>query len=300
MPDFGSQSYWDERFDRDAEPFDWLLPPRMFVDFATRWVEAERLKKAEILHIGCGTSDCSVLAGLVDEPRQVHNVDFSQAGIDAAASRERELAQKKAVDLIEAENKHDSVHSPEIASTMRWSCLDLLSLPATMDLMEQQLEANGLFDLVLDKSTSDSIACAVPPAVSLPYPLSINGWTRGISQSGMQQRSSIHPLHLLAVNLAALTRPRTGKWIAISYSEDRFPFLPPYPQTMSHGLLLDDIVKAGFPHPSQLWRLEAKQRVVVEESLTNRRKRLSTGVTHRPEVAHWLYVMIRTDTLITY
>ena len=268
-------------------------------------MDGERLRKAEVLHIGCGTSDSSVLRRLVDSPSQIHNVDFSAAAVEAERTREQEALQTQPEQqpwIDTASDKRDSLQ-PFPPQPMRWSCLDLLSLDATISLMEQQYERGHLFDLVLDKSTSDSISCGANVHLQLPYPLSINGWTRGVLASGVAQIAAIHPLHALAVHLAALTTPRTGKWIAISYSEDRFPFFPPYPRSASHGFLEESTIQAGFAHPNQLWRLEAKEKVEPdvekEETLAQRRDRLKKGIVHRPQVSHWLYVLVRTDVVVT-
>ena len=305
MPEFASRGYWDERFSNDSSQFDWLLPASALCDVVEEWVEAEALRKADILHVGCGTSDSSVLRRLVDNPSQIHNVDYSAAALEAERAREQETLAKESEDqpwIDMASEKRDSVQ-PSPPQAMRWSCLDLLSLDSTISLMEQQYERGRLFDLILDKSTSDSISCGGDLNLQLPYPLSINGWTRGVLASGVTQVAEIHPLHILAVHLAALTTARTGKWIAISYSEDRFPFLPPYPHSASHGFLAENTIQAGFPHPNQLWRLEAKEKIEPgrekEETLAQRRKRLKEGIVHRPQVSHWLYVLVRTDLVVT-
>ena len=306
MPEFSSHEYWEARFQQDGTPFDWLIPAQALCEITSDWVDSASLKQAEVLHIGCGTSDSSALRQLVKEPVQVHNVDYSQAAVDAAVAREREVLEAEDQSehvLAEAEDKQDSLQQPKPPRGMRWSCLDLLSLNSALSLMDQQAEAGKLFDLVLDKSTSDSMACGSDIPLRLPYLLSVNGWTRGILQSGVAQSADVHPLHVLAVHLAALTRPSTGKWIAVSYSEDRFPFLPPYPQSESHGFLPDSMIKAGFPHPHQLWSLESKEKIDLnarkEETLAERKKRLTTSPIRRPQVSHWLYVMARTEALVT-
>lgn len=306
MPSFASREYWDERFGNDSSQFDWLLPATALRDVATEWVDGGKLRKAEILHIGCGTSDSGILRELVDSPDQIHNVDYSTTAIEAARGREQEVQTKQDDDdpLLETEpGKHDSVQLQSPPRYMRWSSLDLLSLDATLSIAEQQSERGRMLDLILDKSTSDSISCGSDIGLQLPYSLSINGWTRGVLASAVFQQFDIHPLHVLAVHLAALTTPRTGKWIAISYSDDRFPFLPPYPRSASHGFLPEDAIKAGFPHPNQLWRLETKEKIEPEaekeETLAQRRKRLKEGLVHRPKVAHWLYVLQRTDVVVT-
>ncbi|EME47081.1 hypothetical protein DOTSEDRAFT_69149 [Dothistroma septosporum NZE10] len=308
MPDFASLEYWDNRFEKDSKPFDWLVPATALRDVTQDMIEAEALQNAEILHIGAGTSECFVLRKLVSNPEQIHNVDYSDPAVAIGQTRERELLIKedetdRVQDLLEiGDNKHDSVQLNELPKSMRWSCMNLLDLRSTLDLHRSQLQAGKLYDLVLDKSTSDSIGCGADLHLTLPYPLSINGWTRRLQGSGTTQAANVHPLHILAVHLAALTTPRTGRWLAISYSEDRFPFLPPFPPTTGNGLLSDDVIKAGFPHPHQLWRLETKQQIALdgkEETLAERKKRLSLGYLHRPRVSHWLYVLKRTDALVT-
>ncbi|KAK3691564.1 hypothetical protein LTR37_018573 [Vermiconidia calcicola] len=309
MPDFSSHGYWEARFSKDSTPFDWLLPARRLCDIALDWTDEARVKGADVLHIGCGSSESSALRELVEEPSQVHNVDYSRAAIDAAMSREDELLEQEQQevpapdDLEMTKNKHDSVQYRESSRKMRWSCLDLLSLDATLTLLDQQAEAGRLFDLVLDKSTSDSVASGSGVPLQLPYPLSINGWTRGIASSGVSHLAEIHPLHVLAVHLAVLTTPKEGRWIAISYSDARFPFFPPMPHSAEQGFLPDSVLKAGFPHPSQLWTLEAKEKIDTrgnwDETLAERKKRLQSGQMRRPQPSHWLYVLKRTEVMVT-
>lgn len=336
MPDFSQQTYWDTRFNADPTPFDWLLPARSLVQITRDMIDDElSLEKAEILHIGCGTSDASCLRGLVGRAEQVHNVDYSERAVEAGRGREGEVFAKEQEifnekNLLEEESgeeqkvegedgegesnkKHDSafqtiLQTPtpqQTTARMRWSCMDLLSLPSTLALLHHQLGTGKLYDLILDKSTSDSISCGQDMPLPLPYPLSINGWTRRLAASGTQTTGPVHPLHLLAIHLAALTTPRTGRWIAVSYSEDRFPFLPPFPTSAGAGMLDDGVIKAGFTHPYQLWRLERKERVELdeeEETLAERRKRLSqgmgTGTVHRPKVGFWVYVLRRTEAVV--
>lgn len=306
MPSFASREYWDDRFGNDSSPFDWLLPATALRDVAVQWVDATALRKAEVLHIGCGTSDSTALRELVESPEQIHNVDYSAAAVDAARTREQEAQAGPVEDVPLLEMGREMNAGAQLRTpprSMRWSCLDLLSLDSILSIAQQQSERGQMLDLILDKSTSDSIACGSDIRLQLPYPLSINGWTRGVLASAVIQHQDIHPLNILALHLAALTTLRTGRWIVISYSEERFPFFPPYPRSASHGFLPDSAIKAGFPHPNQLWTLEAREKIDPEadkeETLAQRRKRLKEGLVHRPKVAHWLYVLARTDVIVT-
>ena len=118
MPDFASPEYWDNRFEKDSKPFDWLVPATVLRDVTQDMIEAELLQKAEILHIGAGTSDCFVLRDLVSNPEQIHNVDYSDPAVAIGQTRERELLIKedekdRDLDLLEiTDNKHDSVQQP--------------------------------------------------------------------------------------------------------------------------------------------------------------------------------------------
>jgi EEF1A lysine methyltransferase 4 len=304
MPDFASHEYWQSRFQKNGSVFDWLISAKDLSGIIQDNLDENQLRKAEILHAGCGTADSVALGDLVENAAQVHNVDYSQAAIDAASARKKESPDLTTSDAepASATDRHDSIlHAPSSKNTMRWSCLDLLSLESTLALLDQQAGRGSLYDLVIDKSTSDSISCGSNVTIQLPYLLSINGWTRAILQSGVTQNAEVHPLHILAVHLAALTKPKTGKWIVVSYSDDRFPFLPPFARSASHGFLSDSVIQAGFPHPQQLWRLENKQKIDLneEETLAQRRRRLSSGPVHRPQVSHWLYVLVRTDAAVT-
>ncbi|CZT19872.1 uncharacterized protein RCC_05728 [Ramularia collo-cygni] len=306
MPDFSSKAYWDERFTKDNKPFDWLVPAAALRDVTADVWDTEDLPKCEILHIGCGTSDASVLRGLVETPQQILNLDYSDAAVQAASEREQELLimEEQTSDLLESETSPDDEQRSIPLQSMRWSCLDLLSLDSTLSLLERQrAECGKLFDLVLDKSTSDSIASGRHVSLNVPYPLSINGWTRRILRGGLHAPVEVHPLHVLALHLAALTRPGSGRWVVISYSEDRFPFLPPFPHSASTGLLGDDVIQKGFTHPHQLWKLEKKEKLDLDarrdETLAQRRKRLSMGIVYRPQPIHWLYVLRRTQAIIT-
>ncbi|CAK1361254.1 hypothetical protein CB0940_03353 [Cercospora beticola] len=301
MPDFASQEYWDNRFRKDSKPFDWLVPAKVVHDIAKEVIDKTHVEQPQILHIGCGTADSFVLRSLVQHPKHVLNVDYSEPAIQAASKREQELLASEQVESLLQPGKHDSVQDTELPPPMRYSCKDLLSLHSALSLLHTQQDDGELFDLILDKSTSDSIACGQNVSLSLPYPLSINGWSRRVLGSGTTQLRDVHPLHVLAVHLAALTKPGTGRWIVISYSEERFPFLPPFPATVGNGMLSDDVIQAGFTHPHQLWKLETKEPIdldEINETLAERKKRLSLGYTHRPKVSHWLYILRRTDAMV--
>jgi hypothetical protein len=170
--------------------------------------------------------------------------------------------------------------------------------------------------VIVDKSTSDSIACSEDVFVPLPYPVSTIKAPATSSQLS-ESPEPIHPLHILAIHLALVAKPG-ARWISLSYSEDRYPFLhqalahdvgsrvsleptpisdatAPDEDDFDDGLDddLDDIpqevIDSGLPDPSTLWKLEAKYEIEVPDTAPG------AGAVHRPKVLHWVYVLQRTD-----
>ncbi|KAH9844693.1 hypothetical protein Tdes44962_MAKER07167 [Teratosphaeria destructans] len=258
---FSDQEYWEKRFRKDKCAFDWLLPAPALRDMVAQVLTQTQIPSPRILHIGCGTSELpSELRSLVEKPSQVHNVDYSQAAVEAGMQAELRGISNKGL-------------SPADECT-RWCQLDLLSLPAILDLKGSK---EAPYDLVVDKSTSDAISCGRDLLTSLPYPLIATTPTTPPSQA------KLHPLHILAVHLAALTRPGLGRWVAVSYAEDRFPFLAPYPKSPIDGLMDESIISMGFTHPGELWELQKKWKI-----------RAPSGKLGEPDVFYWVYVLRRT------
>ena len=272
-PSFGDLSYWQKRFEQDRTTFDWLLDTEEVIHTVVDVVNRSKAPKQRILHIGCGTSGLSTaLREFVASPQDLCNVDYAQAAIDAAQDTERQR-----------------LDAPSLSST--WLRADLLSVTDAMGVLGCDGGIAEPYSLIVDKSTSDSIACSSDVSISLPYAV---GHPDSSAQAILNARSataSIHPLNVLAVHLAALSEPGVGRWIAVSYTDTRFPFLPPYPSSPSDGLLGPEILDAGFPDPRRLWTLESETQVAAPSEGCPESE---TGV-HRPAVFHWVYVLARTD-----
>lgn len=292
-PSYETREYWNHRFAREREqPFDWLLPAPVVRDVLHEEVitkldsgrdhQEPVQSKPKLVHIGCGTSPLShALQEIVEDSSQVVNVDYSSTAIEAGLEWER---RKK---------------GGATANGMQWRQADLLSsqgvVPALSDI-PHEVVASSQHIVIVDKATSDSIACCDDVAVPLPYPLTTHDPTVPANQpfqSG-EMETAIHPLHVLAVNLASLTPPGRGNWLVISYCDDRFPFFPPLPRTHREGLLADNVLEKGFPHPAELWELERKWTVdasneAIDDDSSN------GGVVHRPEIKYWVYVLRRTE-----
>ena len=80
---FGTTRYWDERYMRDKEPFDWYAR----YDALEGLIEAQAAgKDVEVLHLGCGTSRLGeALCGA--GYKYVMNIDISRACVIAQLER---------------------------------------------------------------------------------------------------------------------------------------------------------------------------------------------------------------------
>jgi hypothetical protein len=269
-PSYGSQEYWNERFTSEIEPFEWLEAPDVLDPFVLDALSNDKDPHSKVLHIGCGTSKLSYhLRTLVDTPEQIHNLDYSPVAVELGRKREQELCSM-------------TENSANGATSMFWDAVDLLSHKSLLGACKP-----GTYSVIVDKSTSDSIACSDDPPISLPYAIDIpsSSFDNPIDPSMHTASDPIHPLHVLAVHLALVTKPG-ARWVALSYSDDRFPFVD--------GLYSSRPHVAGFPDTGSFWKLldkrevESKEQQVVDVS--------STGtVTYRPKVSHWVYIMQRTE-----
>ena len=293
---FGDMGYWDERYEKRKDFFDWLLPASAMEKAIKAAVNAAPRKDAKILHIGCGTSTLSFeLRKLVQHPGQVHNTDFSGPAINLSKDREREI------------------FGNDGAEAMNWSVVNLLSSEQIWKLREEgEASARGPFDVIVDKSTSDSICCADDVVVHLPYHI---GSQRGVglSETPVTTRSVL-PFNLLAVHLAYLVRPG-GRWVALSFSKDRFSGFKRGVSSQncpSAGALEDTTTsssqKSAAPmlpssstgvdsyyldNPGELWEIVASEEILVREDVDGKNP---GHVIHRPAIYHHIVVLVRTDT----
>ncbi|KAF2092999.1 hypothetical protein NA57DRAFT_48959 [Rhizodiscina lignyota] len=275
-PSYGSQEYWEHRFHNDSGTFDWLADGHV-LDESIRDA-LKNITDPIIFHIGCGTSALSgQLRKYVRKPRQIHNLDFAHQAIDLG----------RQADLKDLKQTNPSWTEEDC---MRWSAGDLLDLSLIEREFEQSHRDGAPYDLIIDKSTTDSISCAEDVIVSLPYSLCAD------SYQDSPRQASVHPVNVLAVHMAALTPPSSGRWICLSYSSDRFRFLIDDSKTGLDGLLVEDHIPAGFPDPKVLWRLEKKYPVqAFQEPHPDSRN----GPMHRPEVRNWLYILRRTEESVS-
>ena len=98
----------------------------------------------------------------------------------------------------------------------------------------------------------------------------------------------IHPVCLLAIHLAALTKPG-GTWIVLSYSETRFDCLGS--EEGGDEYFHESKNVGTVPDPALLWIMVMKQEMISQAERMD-------GSVHRPKIAHWLYILRRTDHVV--
>ncbi|KAJ8107037.1 hypothetical protein OPT61_g9143 [Boeremia exigua] len=262
-PEFGSQDYWDQRFTTNTVPFDWLTAPEALDPVIAEALSVLSEETPQILHIGCGSSLLSQhLKTLVKNPQQVHNVDYSKVVIDAERKRELESS------------------AGDVSACTRWDAVDLLDYASLTKIC-----GRGKYSVVVDKSTSDAISCAEDVVCRLPYAVTLKQHTTNGLVDVEPKEIPVHPLHLMAVHLALITKP-SARWVSLSYSSERYPFLERETSTIED----DGTAGTGIPDPRLLWTVISKHQIEAKEQEDGDR------VTHRPKVYHWVYILQRTAT----
>ena len=319
-PSFGSQDYWNKRFTSNSNPFEWLEAPTVLDPYIIDALESTIDSDPQLLHIGCGTSLLSFhLRAHVGNPGQIHNLDYSEVAIDVGRKREAELLRAEGPAPEEGTESRKSfldatritpdqcgqsepatfTQSVGSRSAMRWSSANLLDQVSLLKVCKP-----SAYSVVVDKSTSDSIACSDDLHVSVPCHIAMSA-KHPAEMASVAPSEPLHPLHIMAVNLALITKPR-GQWISLSYSADRYPFLPsPTPNSTGDSenwsssgsdedlsVIPHRVVDDSFPDPSILWRLVRKCGIATEapQVASNNQSAI-----HRPKVFHWIYVLERTD-----
>jgi hypothetical protein len=180
--------------------------------------------------------------------------------------------------------ERELMQSDELAAglpAMEWLQVYLLSLPSMLS-----ASLPGSTSLIVDKSTSDAIACGLQVRLgSLGAALDSPDAKEGKKTDS--DLPCISPLHILALNLAVVASPG-ARWLTLSYSKDRYPFLLKLfdPQ--------HDKLPYGVPDPAWYWKLIRKHEIQTEQEVSER-FREHFGIVHRPTTSHYVYVLERTE-----
>mmetsp|Transcript_3336 Transcript_3336/g.5190 ORF Transcript_3336/g.5190 Transcript_3336/m.5190 type:complete len:213 (-) Transcript_3336:60-698(-) len=120
MAEYGNNSYWDDRYENDPEPFDWYQRYNELKDI----LNENAPKESQVLVIGCGNSSLS--KDMVSDGYElIMNIDISKVVIDQMILR----------------------HEKDL--NLKWKCMDALKMDFE----------NESFQTVIDKGTLDSIMC---------------------------------------------------------------------------------------------------------------------------------------------
>jgi hypothetical protein len=270
-PSYGSQEYWNNRFTSETEPFEWLEAPDTLDPFLRDALGNSKDPEPKLLHIGCGTSMLSHhLRTLVKKLDQLHHVDYSNVAIELGRKREHEL---------DDNHRFEDSHTSGDSTSMLWDVIDLLDHKSVLRVCKP-----GSYSVVVDKSTSDCIACIDDVRLSLPYYID-TPTDAPLDLSIRETPEPVHPLHILAVHLAYATKPG-AHWVALSYSSDRFPFCD--------GLYSSRPHVAGFPDTGTLWKLVDKQELESKEK-QEIYVNAAGMIAYKPKTSHWVYILQRTE-----
>lgn len=121
MAQYGKADYWEERYTRDADPFDWYQRWSGIKDITSQYIQQNH----QILNIGAGNSRLS--EEMYDDGYiHIMNIDISQVVTRAMQEKHRDKA-----------------------PTMQYRQMDALSLEFS----------DSSYDAVLDKGTLDAVLC---------------------------------------------------------------------------------------------------------------------------------------------
>lgn len=194
-----------------------------------------------------------------------HNVDFSREAVEWGVKMEAEIVLGRTwfwSDPKQAERK------------LAWHQASLLALSSLLCCNEPRS-----VNLVVDKSTSDAIACGPDVEVRLP---------RSVEDAVPQVPIKVHPLHILALNLAVVAVPG-ARWLSLSYSKERFPFMPTLfaPQ---HAPL-----PKGMLDPARFWNVMEREEIQTEEAVGDKYKNIVGETVHTVTTSHYMYILERTE-----
>nr|CCA16443.1 putative methyltransferase [Albugo laibachii Nc14] len=121
MAQYGKASYWDERYEKDAEQFDWYQRYGGLKDFLTQYVK----KTDAILMAGAGNSRLSEEM-VNDGYQKIVNIDISSVVTEQMSKKYEDRAE-----------------------SLQWLKMDICNLEFS----------DESYDTVVDKGTMDSILC---------------------------------------------------------------------------------------------------------------------------------------------
>ena len=177
------------------------------------------------------------------------------------------------------------------AQGMRWVCADALKWDEARAVLADIDGGGGvsdspgptaprLFDVVVEKSTSDAISCGEDVPLD-----GASGSVHPILRTAARA-AAIAPMELLAVHLAALVRPG-GLWVALTFSASRFAFLDRGERSHAD----DSRARPPSGPGSAYWSIEEVKPVNAPTGALEDTAR----VVHAPAVQHYVVLIRRND-----
>lgn len=265
MPDFSSSEYWSNRFATEIHnPFEWLANSELVIPSIIDSIrsvissrpEARHRSPLSVLHFGCGTSSLGddVLKAL----KTCKDIDTH-------------------IELVNSDYVAQSLKPPEDVMPRESTPIINLNVLSPLELLLASPQSG--WDLLIDKSTADAISCGpdLPPST---IPNNVPG------------RALIPAIEKLADCLADVTR-KGGRWVCISYSSARFPFLDSNLSSRERETLE---VGKSVVQVLQKWKLLERKLVATTYIPGGRQVRDRNGVervVYEPETGVWVYVLER-------
>lgn len=257
---YHSADYWDERFSsdpREAGGFEWLSPSAPLLSHLPPSLLL-RPSPPRILHIGVGTSSLSLDLlrfyrahsphDWTERARQIVNVDFSAKSIDFQREAERTF-------LKELGDDGEGLMQNHTLNLLNWQ-----EVQSTLG------EAEG-FDVVLDKSTTDSISTGEDiewdEILKRREDFDFHPALVELARDHKGREGGVATTQILSAHLGALVK-RGGIWLCHSYSQGRF----------------DDVIDS---EEGWGWRVVGKTAVPIEATEVN-----------APSISHYIYTLHRT------
>ncbi|TKY87325.1 hypothetical protein EX895_004002 [Sporisorium graminicola] len=253
-------TYWDTRFasdPRETNGFEWLSSSSSLLALVPRSLLL-RSPPIRILHIGVGTSRLSLdivrywrqhsPEDWKERARNIVNVDFSQNSIDFQRRAERQFLQEVG----------------EVATgegLMQYHVLNLLDWEQVRCVL-----GGPPFDVVLDKSTTDSISTGDDTSFASITQAPAEAYHPTLLQLSKQYKANetgVATTQVLGIHLAALVQ-RGGVWLCHSYSSARW----------------EDVIAEAEVWP---WKQVERTPVTVDSSDLN-----------APQICHYVYTLHRT------
>lgn len=141
MSEYSVVSYWNDRYARDPEPFEWYqtmealkplidkyVPPTHSSSSSSASSASSHHNPLKILVLGCGTSSLSSDLLSSYPSSLIYSIDFSSVAIDIQKKR---------------------YNAPSHMSSLHWICGDIKKMDFPSD----------SFHLIIDKGTLDSVMC---------------------------------------------------------------------------------------------------------------------------------------------